>query len=160
MADFGRNFAARRRWRPSRSVIDQIFRRHHAFVHAGGSGENAVVVETDGEVAFAGDNVAALVHPASRDTNVAAMLLFSSCGTSGRSESVVTGRTLSSRRIFAQSSKSDSKQSSRAFRGSFLAERRTDGSLESQDKSRRKFREVSGRWRRGQSPAYRRRCGC
>jgi len=54
----------------------QILGREHPFIHARRSGENAAVIEPHGNVSFAGDNVSALVHPASRDTDLVAVLLF------------------------------------------------------------------------------------
>jgi hypothetical protein len=55
---------------------NQVLRREHALIHAGGSRENAAVIEPHGNVSFTGDDVSALVHPAPGDTDLAAVLLF------------------------------------------------------------------------------------
>ena len=55
---------------------DQIVGREHAFVHARGRGQDAPGVEAHGEIAFAGDDEAAVVHPAADGADVVAVLFF------------------------------------------------------------------------------------
>ena len=57
----------------------QIFRRQHAFIHARRGRQDALIVEPHRQIAFARDNVAALVHPAPGDTQIDAMLLLCFC---------------------------------------------------------------------------------
>src|SRR5208282_4523983 len=54
----------------------EVLRLEHAFIHAGGSGKDTVFVEADGDVAFAGYDEAAVVHPLPSGTNFAAVLFF------------------------------------------------------------------------------------
>jgi hypothetical protein len=56
---------------------DKIVGRHHAFVQASGSGEDAIGVEAHGEIALLGNDVASLVQPAADLANVITMLLLS-----------------------------------------------------------------------------------
>jgi hypothetical protein len=51
-------------------------RLKHPFVHASWSGQDAVFVKPDGDVAFASHDEAAVVHPLPRGTNLAAVLVF------------------------------------------------------------------------------------
>ena len=79
--DLGRDFAAAGNVHTVQVGDYQIFRRQSAFVDAGGSVDDAAVVEAYGKITFAGHNVAAFVQPSSGNTNIAAMLLFRFCGT-------------------------------------------------------------------------------
>src|SRR5580698_5345055 len=54
----------------------EVLRFEHSFVHASRSGKDAVFVEADGDVALAGYDKAAVVHPLPRGTNFAAVLFF------------------------------------------------------------------------------------
>ena len=55
----------------------EVVGRHHAFVQASGSGENAIVIEANGEIALPGNNVATLVQPAAHKANIMTMLFLS-----------------------------------------------------------------------------------
>ena len=55
---------------------DEVIRIHHALVEAGGRGEDALGIQTHGEIAFGGNNVSAFVEPASYAANVEAVLFF------------------------------------------------------------------------------------
>jgi hypothetical protein len=55
---------------------DEILGRHHALVEASGSGEDAVSVEANGNISFAGDDMAAFIHPAADHADVATVLFF------------------------------------------------------------------------------------
>jgi hypothetical protein len=55
---------------------DEITWSHHALVEARGGGQNMIGVESDGEVSFARNDMAAFIEPPTHQTNVAAMLLF------------------------------------------------------------------------------------
>jgi hypothetical protein len=55
---------------------DQVLGRKHPFIHAGRGGENAAVVQPHGNISFASDDVSALVHPTSGNTDLPAVLLF------------------------------------------------------------------------------------
>jgi hypothetical protein len=59
---------------------DQISWGHHAFVHAGWCGENAIRVEPDGEITFAGYDETSLVHPSPYAADFFAELWFSASG--------------------------------------------------------------------------------
>src|SRR5277367_237974 len=54
----------------------EVLRLEHPFVHASGSGKDTVFVEADGNVAFAGYDEPAVIHPLPRGTNFAAVLFF------------------------------------------------------------------------------------
>jgi hypothetical protein len=73
---FGGKFAIAGELTPVQIGDHQILRREHPFVHARRSGENAAVIQPHRNVSFTGDDVSALVHPASGDTDLAAVLLF------------------------------------------------------------------------------------
>jgi len=55
---------------------NEVIGIHHAFVDTGGSSENALGIETHGEIAFGRNNVAALVKPAANTADVQTMLFF------------------------------------------------------------------------------------
>src|SRR5262249_38229020 len=55
---------------------DKILRGKRTLVYAGGSREDATIVEPHREVPLASDDVAALIHPSPRDADFAAMLFF------------------------------------------------------------------------------------
>src|SRR5260370_32439625 len=55
---------------------DQVSGSEHSFIHAGRSRENTAVIQPHRNVSFAGDDVSALVHPSSGNTNLATVLLF------------------------------------------------------------------------------------
>jgi hypothetical protein len=55
---------------------DKIIRSHGALVEASGSGEDAVGIEADGEIPLPGNDVAALVQPATYEANITAVLLL------------------------------------------------------------------------------------
>ncbi len=74
--EFGRKFSITGKLPAVQIGDDQILGRQHPFIHASRGGENAAVIQAHGNVSFAGDNMPALVHPASGDTNFAAVLLF------------------------------------------------------------------------------------
>jgi hypothetical protein len=40
---------------------NEVARRHHALIQASGSGEDALCIEANGQVAFAGNDVAAFI---------------------------------------------------------------------------------------------------
>jgi len=54
----------------------EVLRLEHPFIHTSGSCQDAVVVEADGDIAFAGYDEASVVHPLSRGADVAAVLVF------------------------------------------------------------------------------------
>jgi hypothetical protein len=74
--EFGRKFSIPGKLPAVQVGDNQILGREHPFIHAGRSGENAAVIQADGNVSFAGNDMPALVHPASGNTNFAAVLLF------------------------------------------------------------------------------------
>ena len=73
---FGRKLAIARQLPAVQISHNQLLGSKHALVHAGGSGKDAAVVQPYGNVPFAGDDVPALVHPASGNADFAAVLLF------------------------------------------------------------------------------------
>jgi hypothetical protein len=77
----GRRFTGTRDMPAFQVNDDQVIGGEHPFVHARRSGEYAFLVEPHGKIAFAGDDVSALVHPAPGDADVRAMLLFALRGT-------------------------------------------------------------------------------
>jgi hypothetical protein len=72
----GRNPAIARELAALEIRDHHILGGQHAFVHACGSSEDAIVIEPHGEIAFAGDVVPLLVHPSPGDAHIAAMLHF------------------------------------------------------------------------------------
>src|ERR1700722_10999016 len=74
--NFGREFAFAGKLAAFEIRDNEILRLEHAFVHRRGSSENAVFVEADGDVAFAGYDEAAVIHPLAGSANVAAVLFF------------------------------------------------------------------------------------
>src|SRR5208283_2763575 len=77
---FRRDFAVTLKMRALHIHDDEVLGRHHAFVDTGGSGENALGIQANGEIAFAGDDVAAFVQPTANAANFATMLIFHECG--------------------------------------------------------------------------------
>ena len=75
-AGFGRNFAITTKVTAFQVHNDEVVRSHHALVEAGGSRKDAIGIEADGEIPFGGDDVAALVHPATYEADITAVLLF------------------------------------------------------------------------------------
>jgi hypothetical protein len=73
---FGGKFAIAGELPPVQIGDNQILGREHPFIHASRSRENGAVIEPHGNVSLAGDDVSAFVHPASGNTDLAAMLLF------------------------------------------------------------------------------------
>src|SRR6266849_6097034 len=74
--DFGRELTITGKLAAVEISDDEIFGRESAFVHAGRCCEDAALVETNGEIALAGDDESTVVHPAPRDANLAAVLFF------------------------------------------------------------------------------------
>jgi hypothetical protein len=60
---------------------DQIVWREHPLVHARGSSEYPLFVETHREIAFACHDVLALIHPPPRDAKVQTVLVLALGGT-------------------------------------------------------------------------------
>src|SRR5208337_1319497 len=81
---FGRDFAVTLKMRALHIHDDEVLRRHHAFVDTGGRGENAFGIQTNGEIAFTGDDIAAFVQPAANAANLSTILIFQECGSSRR----------------------------------------------------------------------------
>jgi hypothetical protein len=75
-ARFGGNLAIAAEMTTLHIHDDEIAGSHHALVEASGGGKNVIGIEANGQVPFAGNDVAALIEPATNETNVAAMLLF------------------------------------------------------------------------------------
>src|SRR5260370_23562164 len=74
--DFRRELSFARKLAAFEIRNHEVLRLKHAFIHASGSGQNAVIVQAYGDIAFAGDDEATIVHPLPSDTNFAAMLVF------------------------------------------------------------------------------------
>ena len=73
---FGGDLAIAGELTPMHIGDHQILRREHPLIHAGRSRENAAVIESHRNVSFTGDDMSSLVHPASGNTDLATMLLF------------------------------------------------------------------------------------
>jgi hypothetical protein len=75
-ADFGGNPSLPLQMTTLEVNDDKVGRGHHAFVEAGGSGQNAVRIEADRQISLARDDVTALVEPAADLTDIQPVLLF------------------------------------------------------------------------------------
>jgi hypothetical protein len=76
-ASFGGNLAIAMKVATIQIHDDEVAGGHHAFVQARGSGENPIVIETNGEIALPGNNVATLVEPAAHKANIMTVLFLS-----------------------------------------------------------------------------------
>ncbi len=79
-AGFGRNLTIAVKVTAVEVHDDKVAGTHHALIEASGSGEDAIGIEANGEVSFAGNDVAAFVEPAADKADIAAMLLFGTRG--------------------------------------------------------------------------------
>src|SRR5262249_31028796 len=72
----GREAAVARNLMPVQVRNHQVFWSEHAFIHAGGSGEDAIVAQANRESALTSNVVTLLIQPAASNAQVMPMLRF------------------------------------------------------------------------------------
>src|SRR5271156_6383543 len=142
--ELGRKFALTGELAAFQIGHHQIPRFKHPLIHAGGGGEDAALVEADGDVPFTSDDEATVVHPFASRADFTAVLLFGLPMAGAEQVGVHSAQSFPARNLIRAGSLPPRRPATQTTR------RETRRALYH---TKRRFRATLERWPRGQSRA-------